>query len=227
MPRFNKKERMILMEENVNLSSQDLPESEEEGLPSESEATIPAEDQTDSAFVEVKFNKKLLKLTKDEAANLAQKGMKFDVISDEYEGLKELSSSQGLSVSEYISRLKQSEQDRRLAELTEKCSGDEDLAKRLLETETSKVQDELSSLKKEFPELKSEADIPDEVKTAAELKGTGLLFEYLLYEHRQHRAAAEETARQRISAEQSLGSLSAGIDRNAVDAEFLNGIWGR
>ena len=100
------------------------------------------------------------------------------------------------------------------------------LAEKLLEAEGVPAPDDSKALLAEFPDLEVDA-IPDEVKTAAELKGTGLLFEYLLYEHRQHRAAAEETARQRISAEQSLGSLSAGIDRNAVDAEFLNGIWGR
>ena len=215
------------MEENVNLTAEDQPEPEEEVLPSESEETTPAEDKEESTFVEVKFNKKLLKLTKDEAVNLAQKGMKFDIISDEYESLKKLSSSQGLSVAEYISRLKHDAGERRLTELIEKCSGDETLARKILNLETPAVEDGFSRLQKEFPQFKSEADIPDEVKTAAELKGTGLLFEYLLYEHRQRLAAAEEKARQKTAEEQSLGSLSSGTDRNAIDAEFLKGIWGR
>lgn len=213
------------MEEMLNTAETGQPQPAEEGLQSEGEVTTPAADNTDSAFVEVKFNKEIKKLSLDEAATLAQKGMKFDMVSAELERLKKLSAAEGLSVGDYLTRIETQRSEKLKEELSAKCGGDAELAEKLM-----KLQGELpeadADFKKEFPALSPEA-LPEEVKTAAKLKGTGLLFEYLLYEHRNRVAAAEETARSQRAEAESLGSLSSEPARSAVDAEFLKGVWGR
>lgn len=214
------------MEEKVNYTALDQPEFKEESLLPEERDTTPPSGNTDSAFVEVKFNKETKKLTLDEAATLAQKGMKFDMISDEFARLKSLAETEGLTVKGYIDRLDSEMSARRRETLLEKCGGDTELADKLLKLESSDRPDEFSALTKEFPELTYDA-VPDEVKTAAQLKGTGLLFEYLLYDHRLRVAAAEELSRREATAQTSLGSLSSGSSRSITDNEFLKGVWGK
>lgn len=215
------------MEENVNTEFMGAPQPTEEGLPPEGEVTTPPEGNADSSFVEVKFNKELKRLSLTEAAELAQKGMKFDMIAADLDRLKRLSSSEGLSVGEYLSRIETERSERLLGELTEKCSGDRELAEKLLRAEGEQTAPEKDAeLRREFPDLSADS-LPEEVKTAAKLKGTGLLFEYLLYEHHKRLAAAEETARSQRAAESGLGSLSSEPARSAADTEFLKGVWGR
>lgn len=214
------------MEEKVTITETCQPEQEGQELLSE-EGTTPTPDQQTESFIEVKFNKETKKLGLSEAATLAQKGMKFDMIAEDFEMLKALSKLEGKSPSEYLLALKTAKENSRLDELTAKCSGDSELALKLLKAEGEESYDEFSALRAEFPELHTADEIPEEVKTAAETKGTGLLFEYLLYEHRQTVAAKEELNRREIAEKASLGSLSFGSDRSAVDAEFLKGIWGK
>lgn len=212
------------MEENVNLQNLGEPQPLEEGLPSEEPTAISDEDKTDSAFLEVKFNKELKKLSLEEATTYAQKGMKFDLLAGELETLKALSAGKGVSLPEFVKELAAADREKRLSELTEKCSGDTALAERLLIAEKGEPADDTAELLKEFPSLTRDT-VPDSVKTAAKLKGTGLLFEYLLYDHRQRVAAAEEKSRDKAAREGSLGSMSFGSSENLTDAEFIKGIW--
>lgn len=212
------------MEEKVTLTENCQPQQTEEVLLPE-EATTPADGE--NGFIEVKFNKEIKKLNLEEAATLAQKGMKFDMISAEFELLKELSRSAGMSPAEYLQGIKNEAEEKRLNELTAKCSGDSELALKLLKAEESSLPDEMDALTAEFPEIKGMEDVPEEVKAAAKIKGTGLLFEYLLYEHRQSLAAREELSRRELAERASLGPLSIGSENSAVDAEFLKGIWGK
>lgn len=212
------------MEEKVTLTENCQPQQTEEVLLPE-EATTPADGE--NGFIEVKFNKEIKKLNLEEAATLAQKGMKFDMISAEFELLKELSRSAGMSPAEYLQGIKNEAEEKRLNELTAKCSGDSELALKLLKAEESSRPDEMDALTAEFPEIKGMEDVPEEVKAAAKIKGTGLLFEYLLYEHRQSLAAREELSRRELAERASLGPLSIGSENSAVDAEFLKGIWGK
>ncbi len=66
------------MEETVKTEA--LPDAEPAA-----EATTPLEN---TAFLTVKFNKELFNLDRDEAIALAQKGMKYDRIYEDYERLK-------------------------------------------------------------------------------------------------------------------------------------------
>ncbi len=214
------------MEEKVNQTLGGQPEPQGENLPPENADTIQHQGKTESAFVEVKFNKETKKLTLDEAATLAQKGMKFDMISGDFSRLKSIAEADGLTVKEYINRLDAEINEKKVCELAEKCGGDKELAQRVLNAEKGNRPDKDAQFSAEFPDLDVES-LPEEVKTAAEIKGTGLLFEYLLYEHRKRVAAAEENLRREKAEQSSLGSLSCGTNTNAADAEFLKGVWGR
>ncbi|MBR4973313.1 MAG: hypothetical protein IKY45_02480, partial [Clostridia bacterium] len=75
-------------------------------------ATIP---QDNEITVPVKFNKQVKNLTLGEASLLAQKGMKFDLIRDDFETLKKLAAKSNKSVPEYLQALKQREEERKKA----------------------------------------------------------------------------------------------------------------
>ncbi len=213
------------MEEKVTANLEGQPEPGLDGLPAHTEATTPEVGQTDSPFLEVKFNKETKRLSLSEAATLAQMGLKFQTVEGDFAKLRELSGRKGLSVGDFLREIERENTEKELSDLAEKCGGDRELATRLLAAQKPTETDGMSELLKEFPHLTPDA-LPDTVKTAAELKGTGLLFEYLLYEHRQRVAANEELARREDRAEKLLGSLSSATGENPVDAEFLKGVWG-
>lgn len=162
------------MENTVNTDT--LPEVD---LPTTAEATTPAAFESDP-FLEIKFNKELIKLDRETAVTLAQKGMKYDSIKEDYEKLKSL---EGIHPD-----------DQRLFE--------------------------------EFPELSSFEMLPEEVKTASNNNNTGLLLEYLLYLHRQTKAAAAEAENQSFTAAATTGPLSANDREDPAAEEFLRGVWG-
>ncbi len=75
------------MEEKEILTGEVLPETESI-VTNEGEATTPDATSEEAAFLEIKFNKELVKLDRENAVTLAQKGMKYDSISEDYERLK-------------------------------------------------------------------------------------------------------------------------------------------
>lgn len=217
------------MEENVNLDAEQQPNCEEPDLPSDAGATTPDIDRSEheEAFVEVKFNKQHKRISLEQAAELAQKGMKYDLVADEYEKLKALSRKAGLSPKDYLARMETEAADKRRQELIERCAGNTELAEHILSLEGGEKPSGLEELRAEFPEIADETAVPEEVKTAAQIKGTGLLFEYLLFEHRLRRAAKEEVDRRERTAGLTTGSLARNDGQTAVDTEFLKGIWGK
>ena len=167
------------MEEKVNNAA--LPETEE-NLPTEDTATIPAADSASEAFLEIKFNKEIVGLDRETAVTLAQKGMKYDSIAEEYERLK---------------------------------------------NERDNTPLDTEALTTEFPELSSPEMLPEEVKTAAKTNNRGLLLEYLLYLHRQTKAAEDEAKNQSFVASATTGSLSKSDRSDPATEEFLRGVWGK
>lgn len=211
---------MLEPNEKTDVTNQNDSETEilEDTTPMENEVTIP-----------IKFNKEIKNITAEEAANLAQKGMKYDLISKDYEALKDLSRKSGKSVSEFIEHLKTEGFTERVKELTEKCGGDEALAQHIAELESSSqngAQNGFEELREFFPEIKSPEDLPLEIRDAAKLKGTLLLDEYLRYmlKERQNEVNAAESKKQNINA--SIGSqLNRKGKVTPEVSEFLRGLW--
>ncbi len=161
-------------------------------------ATIP-DTEKDSAgrTVTVKFNKEIRELSYEEAAALAQKGMKYDSIAEDLSRLKELCG--GKSLKEYIASLD----------------------KAAVSTDSG-----LDELRENFPQIKDEGDIPEAVLTAAEKEGGSLLDTYLRYRLSEERQAREAREKQQQNRETSVGSQrSSNEASNEINDEFIRGLW--
>lgn len=216
------------MENEIN-NLDTKPQVSTENLPESPKATTPETTPDKTPGLTLKFNKEIREIPYDEAVTLAQKGLKFDKISGEFERLKNLAVRNGKSIGEYISSIEENELSLRKAKLLEGCAGNEELAEHILSLEKSvgaKENDDFSILQREFPEIKSADDLPDEVKENVELLGGNLLSAYLLYEHRQAKLSKEARLREQISRQASVGpQQSHAVESVGSLEEFIKGIW--
>ena len=177
--------------------------------------------------IPVKFNKETRLLDMSEAAALAQKGMKYDLISADLERMKQLAASEGHSVGDYLSVLEARRNDARLAELTQKCGGDKDFAEHILTLESNSqasFDGGFSELKTEFPEIEDISALPEEVRQAADTRGSSLLDEYLRYLHRN----ARQEQNLQSAADAAIGSQrQSGAPQNPERTEFIKALWGK
>ena len=160
---------------------------------------------------------------------MAQKGMKFDLISDDFNTLKLLSQRNKKSVPEFLEDLKTKDYNNRVNELLEKCGGDEALARHIIDLENSGTHEALNGfceLQSFFKDIKTPDDLPIEVREAAELKGRLLLDEYLRYLLNQKRKKEAFIKANIFSKESSIGSQQSRKDNITPEAtEFLRGLW--
>lgn len=218
------------MDQNNNLpDTAALPQADGQSA-EETRVTMP---DTDAGEIKipVKFNKEERQLTVSEAATLAQKGMKFDMISADFERVRRLAQKDGRSISEYLTALEDRLTAERKRELKERCGGDEELATHIIDLENGaegrgiRGFDELCE---QFPQISDPSELPDEVLNAAEMKGTNLLDEFLRYRHREARqalaakqsaAAAEKSG---VGSQRQVANPTADPQRN----EFIKALWG-
>ena len=210
------------MSENT-IENEALPQAENDFT--DVEVTTPQAES--DIIVPVKFNKQIVNLNLQQAQELAQKGMKFDMISSDYAALKSLANKEGKNVGEYISALMADKTARHLQEITDKCGGDSEFAKHIVALE--KEDDQLRGFEElcdNFPKIKTIKDLPQSVVDAATLKGTLLLDEYLRYLHKQDIAVKQSLKKQKETAETSAGYFaSKGGAQSPETAEFLRGLW--
>lgn len=180
-------------------------------------------------LIPVKFNKETKNISLTKAAELIQKGMKYDIIKNDYEALKALAKGENKSVSDFLILLKTEKAEERKKQLTEKCGGDAELAEHFLALEqgnSSETDNGFAEIKKYFPEINSPEQLPDTVLECCEEKGTKLLDEYLRFLLIENREKQKAEAENRKADKRSLGSLKnkgGAIDPEA--AEFLKGLW--
>lgn len=177
--------------------------------------------------VPVKFNKEIRNLSVEEASNLAQKGLKFETIEENYGRLKELAANNRQSVSEFLLALKEAEKNKRVKELSDKCGGNEEMAMYVLNLENGRDNDlGFEELQTEFPVIKKLSDLPEEVVEKAKLKGSYLLDEYLRYRLKNKKAVKFEDDAEKSADFSSIGSQ---LDRRGgtdpAAEEFLKGLW--
>lgn len=213
------------MEEEIKTAGQ--PNSAESNeVPSE--AIIPEAPSNEPRGIALKFNKEIREVSLDEAVTLAQKGLKFDKISPELERIKSLANKKGMSIGEFISEIEKGELSRRRSELLESAGGNEELAEHILELEKNSEgkTDCFELLKKEFPEIKSPEDLPEEVLSEVDLMGGNMLSAYLLYLHRENRLSIESRLRQEENRANALGSQQKNApEKTDANEEFIKGIW--
>lgn len=214
------------MEEKL-LENSELPEAEQiEEI--KDEETIPDESFKD-IVIPVKFNKEIKNLTALEAASYAQKGMKFDMISKDFELLRELSQRKGKNVTQFLEELKMQEYSKRKDELLQKCGGDEEMAEHIIRLEEGKENFGLNGfeeLKANFPKITSIEQLPEQVLENARLKGSLLLDEYLRYRLEEKKRSKEALKLQESNNNISLGSqLNRKAETSPETLEFLKGLW--
>lgn len=168
-------------------------------------ATIPDTERVleSDKTIKVKFNKEIRDLSYDEAATLAQKGMKYDSISDDISRLKALALSGGKSLKEYIDSLEENQKKNVLSEVLG-----------------------IEELRENFPEIKNTEDIPGSVLNAVKERGANLLDAYLRYRLSEERQANEAKQKQQQNRETSVGSQrSSNETLNQINDEFIKGLW--
>ena len=210
-----------MTEINESGVSTNTPDTENENT-----ATIP--ENTAEITIPVKYNKEIRQLDVETASALAQKGMKYDVISEDYNTLKALAAEESKSVPQFLADLKNSRIEIRKNYLTEKCGGDSLLAEHIatLEAKSDGFDNGFAELNTLFPEFKTETELPNEVLENANAKGTLLLDEYLRYLLLKTRAENAAVLSEKEAKNQSLGSqISRHESENPEAEEFLKGLW--
>lgn len=178
--------------------------------------------------VPVKFNHRTYTLSLEDASVFAQKGMKYDMISEDYEKLKALAAGKKSSVPVFLAELEKEGLNSRIEELKEKCGGDEDFARHIAELELKESDfDPLGEIKKYFPSVKDISSLPAEVTERAETRGSNLLDEFLRYRAEMNLKKKQGADFFSAAENSSTGSLKeAEIDSGTASAEFIKGLWG-
>ncbi len=218
------------METLEQTAAQPIPDGDAQQFAARQKDTTPdtVPNENSQPKVPVKFNKQTRELTIDEAATLAQKGMKYESIYNDLERLKKIASVSGRNLSDYISVLENEQTAAHKTSLLEKCHGDEKLAEEFMSLEGKKADTVLGldELIRNVESVNCADDVPEEVMQAAKLKGGNLFDEYLRYLFVQNRKAQEALSSREKWQEAGVGSQStAKRSEDAASAEFLKGIW--
>ena len=182
----------------------------------------------EKGFIPVKYNKEIINLDITRASELAQKGMKFETLSEELELLKQLASESKKTIKQYLSDLKQQKNEALRDSLIEKCGDDVNLANEVLRLYEKKAEtdDGFLEIQKNFPEIKSRKDLPESVLENAKLCGSNLFDEFLRYRFLQEKAVKDNVLSQQKGIASSAGSqLNKTRGDNPEAAEFLKGLW--
>lgn len=219
------------MSQTQKISEQVLPDTPQNDGVTEQEETIPStqSDEISEIKVPVKFNKETREIPLSEATILAQKGMKYDLLSEDIKRLRSLANKNGKNISDYLSEIEESQNTAHKNALLESCGGNAEMVEHILSLENKASCQEnlgLEELLRECPEIKSSEDIPEAVLSAAKEKGGNIFDEYLRYCHKQTREAQNALLKQAEAATSSLGSQSRCADGiSPVNAEFIKGLW--
>lgn len=186
------------------------------------------EEQGDKKTISVKFNKEVKEISLEDAAILAQKGLKFDAVTPMLERIKALSSYEGKSASEYIAELEKKAMLKRAEGLVEGCANKEDLLEAIakLGNEKKPTVAGFDELQAAYPEMDDISKVPDEVIENAYLHGRNLFDQYLRYCFAKKQR--EEAFKKNLADKQSVGSQSKKDDGtfDPISARFLKGLWG-
>lgn len=214
--------------------------------PDEEPTTLPAEDN----FLEIKFYKENLMLSRAEAKDFAEIGKKY---KDVQKQLERVATLKGQSVNEFLNGLESAEDEAYRQGLIERFGDDEETINEMMELYNIKKQKTLDNAKEneraaaeqeeqtinerlaqefvemknsDFPELKEFKDLPEEVKKAA-FGGLSLSHAYLKYMHNENKKIAAAKASQEAAAKKSTGSMaSENEDVNSSTNAMLKGLWG-
>ncbi len=216
-------------ETKIKESAQPYAEEANEVAPSADTTPQKCENENSQVKIPIKFNKQTRILTAEEAASLAQKGLKYERLQGDIELLRSLAAEKGKNIGDYLSDLKAEHLKEDRAALIERVGGDTALADEII-TLKGKASSELlglEELKSKVEEIKSLEDIPESVLSAARDRGSNVFDEYLRYTFEQNRKAGNAEEKSREAAYGAVGSqASPAASLNSGD-EFIKGLWNR
>ncbi len=163
---------------------------------------------------------------------LREKAEKYDLAAADYERLRTLAAQRECSVGEFLTSIEKDTADRRIAELTDGCGGNRELALRIFELENAAAgieRQDMQEVSEFFPEITKLSQLPKSVVEASRLKGSALLDEYLRYLARIGRANDKSAKHNRQTAESSIGSQRNAESGNydPTGREFIKALWSR
>ncbi|MBQ0083872.1 MAG: hypothetical protein KBS52_03800 [Clostridiales bacterium] len=206
------------------------PDTSENSGAAEQKATTPENlpNENSEPTISVKFNKEMLEIPISQAQSLAQKGLKYEKVSESLERLRKMAAASGRNINDYLSFLENQASTAHKNELLCKCSGDESLVAQILSLE-GKESDELIGLDeliKNVDTVKSIEDIPEPVIVAAKEKGGNLFDEYLRYQFNESRKVKEALSSRETAKLSTTGPINAGTPASdAAGIQFIKGIW--
>lgn len=202
-------------------------------------------DEAQEPFLVARYNKTDVPLSREKAAEWAQKGMHYE------DKLEYLAAIRGTTVPEMLKKSIQDIDDKERKRLEEQFGDDTDTIDKMMklfhednkakyekaiadqktaeeEKEKNRIEklgDEFIELQKSFPELKVIGDIPAAVIKDA--KNMSLEHAYLKYLHSEHKKSEAAQQKQQEAAQSSAGSMSS--EKAETDTkfdDFARGVWG-
>ena len=206
---------------------------EESGAPA-AEDSKPAEKTDEPApfALGVQYGGETRSLNEQEATDYAEKGMEYEAITPMLDKLRMLAAGCGKELGDMVDELLQSHDDARDRQLLEEASGNEQIARRLLEVEqaerqrtyetkkqetaaaaqsqreqlTQRLASEFVELKAEFPEVGEFKNIPESVVNTAIRQGIHLMDAYGRWERAERRRVQDAKDSASKAAASSTGS---------------------
>ena len=206
------------------------PDTSENLTAANNEDTIPENlpNENSEPTISVKFNKEVRQITVSEAQSLAQKGLKYDMVSEPLERLRKMAADNGKNLNDYLSFLENQASTAHKNELLCKCSGDEKLVEEIMSLEGKREGGliGLDELMKNVDTVKSLADVPEPVLLAAKERGGNLFDEFLRYQFIQSRKVKDAVLSRENAKKSTTGPITAGTPASdAAGIQFLKGIW--
>ena len=243
------------------------PETQEEVLEVDEPVTEPQEQEADDntaaqppeeeiaplveeePFLEIRYFKENVPLSREEAKNYAEIGKRF---SDVREQLERVATLKGQTVDEFLKGLETAQDEAYRQGLIEKFGDDEETIDKMMELYNINKQKTLDNAKAsqraaaeqeeqtinerlaqefvemkngDFPELTEFKDLPEEVKRAA-FEGLSLSHAYLKHMHNENKKIAAAKNSQAEAAKKSTGSMASDKDdSNPQTSALLKGLW--
>ena len=214
--------------ENAEENKLDIPQSSEEDNALEQRETTP-EVLNEDIKIPVKFNKEERELSFKEAQSLAQKGLKYDMITSDFTRLKSMADKSKKSVGEFLSFIENGLKEQRRNDILSQCGGNKELADEFINMEErlSGDNEQLKELSEYFPEIDSADKLPIEVVNKAKEKGSRLLDEYLRHLYTLQKKERERKEMTKEITNHTLGSRKTEDNKSSdpVRNMFLKGIW--
>ena len=183
-------------------------------------------------FLEVKFNKQAVTLSREDATRYAQKGMKYDTVEPLLVTLREAAAREGKTLAAWVEGVAATARDTTPTPTDDPTHGVEEPQQGTTENGgdalAARLAEDYLILRREVPEVGGFDTLPPETLREAAESGISLLDAYLRHEHRERCRIAAAQAAQHAAAAAAVGSQAdAAIpELSSAERAMLRGVWG-